>query len=134
MASELPPIDPSLRIGAVHLAVSDIARSADFYEHVLGLPLISREPEMALLGGDPARPALVLIGLARPTPVPVRSTGLFHVAWLHPSRPALAATIRRLAASPSELASRSSRSRGRVSIFTPSPSGSNCHRSRGRST
>ena len=99
MASELPPIDPSLRIGAVHLAVSDIARSADFYEHVLGLPLISREPEMALLGGDPARPALVLIGLAHPTPVPVRSTGLFHVAWLHPSRPALAATIRRLATS-----------------------------------
>ena len=99
MASELPPIDPSLRIGAVHLAVSDIARSADFYEHVLGLPLISRVPEMALLGGDPARPALVLIGLAHPTPVPVRSTGLFHVAWLHPSRPALAATIRRLATS-----------------------------------
>src|SRR5215472_1052741 len=98
MAGELPPIDPSLRIGAVHLAVGDVARSADFYEHVLGLPLISREPDTALLGEDPARPALVLVGLAHPTPVPVRSTGLFHVAWLHPSRAALAATIRRLAA------------------------------------
>jgi catechol 2,3-dioxygenase len=98
MAGELPPIDPSLRIGAVHLAVSDIARSADFYEHVLGLPPISRQPDMALLGGDPARPALVLVGLVNPTPVPVRSTGLFHIAWLHPSRAALAATIRRVAA------------------------------------
>jgi catechol 2,3-dioxygenase len=28
----------------------------------------------------------------------VRSTGLFHIAWLHPSRAALAATIRRVAA------------------------------------
>jgi catechol 2,3-dioxygenase len=97
MASELPPIDPNLRIGAVHLAVSDVARSADFYERVLGLPLISREPDRALLGGDAARPALSLVGLAHSTPVPVRSTGLFHVAWLHPSRAALAATIRRVA-------------------------------------
>jgi catechol 2,3-dioxygenase len=97
MASELPPIDPALRIGAVQLAVSDIARSADFYERVLGLPLISRERDRALLGGDPARPALVLVGLAHSTPVPVGSTGLFHVAWLHPSRAALAATIHRVA-------------------------------------
>jgi catechol 2,3-dioxygenase len=97
MAGELSPIDPTLRIGAVQLAVSDIARSADFYERVLGLPLISREPDRALLGGDPARPALVLVGLAHSTPVPVGSTGLFHVAWLHPSRAALAATIRRVA-------------------------------------
>jgi catechol 2,3-dioxygenase len=98
MASELPPIDPTLRIGAVQLAVSDVTRSVDFYEHVLGLPLISREPDKALLGGDPARPALALVGLAHPTPVPVHSPGLFHVAWLHPSRATLAATIRRVAA------------------------------------
>src|SRR5262249_29528173 len=98
MAGALPPIDPTLRIGAVHLAVSDVGRSADFYERVLGLPLISREREKALLGGDPARPALVLLGLAHPTPVPVHSTGLFHVAWLHPPAAALAATIRRVAA------------------------------------
>ena len=97
MASELPPIDPNLRIGAVHLAVSDVARSADFYERVLGLPPISREPDRALLGGDPGRPALVLVALADPTTVPVHSTGLFHVAWLHPSREALAATVRRVA-------------------------------------
>jgi catechol 2,3-dioxygenase len=98
VASELPPIDPTLRIGAVQLAVSDVSRSAEFYEHVLGLPLISREPDKALLGGDPALPALALVGLTHATPVPVHRTGLFHVAWLHPSRAALAATIRRVAA------------------------------------
>ena len=42
MATELPPIDPALRIGSVELAVSDLSRSVDFYERVLGLPLISR--------------------------------------------------------------------------------------------
>ncbi len=91
------PIDPSLRIGTVRLAVGDIARSADFYEHVLGLPLIRREDERALLGADPADPALELEPIAHPTPLSPHDTGLFHVAWLHPSRAALAETIKRVA-------------------------------------
>jgi len=36
----MSPIDPALRIRSVALAVSDLPRSADFYERVLGLPLI----------------------------------------------------------------------------------------------
>ncbi len=36
--------------------------------------------------------------LAHPTPAPPGSTGLFHVAWLHPSRAALADTVRRVVA------------------------------------
>jgi catechol 2,3-dioxygenase len=91
------PIDPSLRIGAVQLAVGDLARSADFYEHVLGLPLIRREDERALLSADPARPALELSSIADPTPLSPHRTGLFHVAWLHPSRAALAETVKRIA-------------------------------------
>jgi catechol 2,3-dioxygenase len=90
-------IDPSLRIAAVHLAVADLSRSADFYERVLGLPLISREDEHALLGPDPQRPALELTAIAAPTPLSPHTTGLFHVAWLHPTRTALAETIRRIA-------------------------------------
>ena len=47
MSSPISPgatsaIDPALRIGAVQLAVSDLPRSVDFYERVLGLPLHSR--------------------------------------------------------------------------------------------
>jgi catechol 2,3-dioxygenase len=91
------PIDPSLRIGAVRLAVGDLARSADFYEHVLGLPLIRREDERALLGADPAHPALELETTADPTPLSPHDTGLFHVAWLHPSRAGLAETVKRIA-------------------------------------
>lgn len=97
MPTELPSIDPELRIGSVALAVSDLSRSADFYERVLGLPLIAREEHRAQLGTDRERPALVLSGIATPTPVPVGNTGLYHVAWLHPSRASLAASVRRVA-------------------------------------
>jgi catechol 2,3-dioxygenase len=91
-------IDPALRIGAVHLAVSDLTRSVDFYENMLGLPLVSRGGEEAILGPDPRQPLLQLTRLAEPTAAPSRSSGLFHVALLHPSRRDLAHTVLRLAA------------------------------------
>jgi catechol 2,3-dioxygenase len=95
MASSTP-IDPSLRIGSVRLAVADLARSVEFYERVLGLPPISSDNDRALLGGDRESPALELTAIADPTPVSPHDTGLFHVAWLHPSRAALAATVQRI--------------------------------------
>jgi catechol 2,3-dioxygenase len=91
-------IDPSMRIGTVELAVSDLPRSADFYERVLGLPLIEREQHSARLGPDPERAALVLSDIAASTPLPPGATGLYHVAWLHPSRAALAESVRRIVA------------------------------------
>ncbi|HEX3434199.1 MAG TPA: VOC family protein [Solirubrobacteraceae bacterium] len=91
-------IDPSLRIASVRLDVGDLDRSASFYERTLGLPLIAREPDSALLGADARHPALELHAIADPTPVSPHSTGLFHVAWLHPSRAALADTVRRIVA------------------------------------
>jgi catechol 2,3-dioxygenase len=90
-------IDPGLRIGSVALAVSDLPGSVDFYQRVLGLPLISEETDTARLGPDRERPALVLTNIAGPVAAAPRSTGLFHVAWLHPSRMALADTVRRVA-------------------------------------
>jgi len=93
-------IDPELRIRRVRLAVAELGRSVDFYEQVLGLPLIERDEERALLGPDAADPALELVALPGAQPAPPRSTGLFHVAWLHPSRESLADTVRRIAASP----------------------------------
>ncbi len=89
-------IDPALRIGSVELAVSDLPRSADFYERVLGLGLIAGEADRATLGADPEHPALLLSKIEAPTPLSPNSTGLFHVAWLHPSRAALAASVRRI--------------------------------------
>ena len=90
-------IDPSLRIRSVALDVADLSRSADFYERVLGLPLIERDEHRAQLGSDPASPSLVLGDIASPSPLPPGATGLYHVAWLHPTRAALAETVRRIA-------------------------------------
>ena len=90
-------IDPNLHIASVQLDVGDLPRSVDFYERVLGLPVISRDEHGAELGPDPERPALVLRGIVAPTPLQPRATGLYHVAWLHPSRAALAETVRRIA-------------------------------------
>jgi catechol 2,3-dioxygenase len=94
----MSPIDPSLKIAKVRLDVADLGRSTDFYERVLGLQAIARDAERTLLGPDPQAPALELAALERPVPAPHGSTGLFHVAWLHTSRSALAETIRRIAA------------------------------------
>jgi catechol 2,3-dioxygenase len=93
-------IDPELRIGGVELGVSDLPRSADFYERVLGLERHStaEDGERAALAGEPGRPALELVRLEDPQALPGHSTGLFHVAWRHPSRAALASTVRRIAA------------------------------------
>lgn len=96
--SALPAIDPALRIASVRLDVADLGRSASFYERVLGLPLLAREADRALLGTDPEHPTLELSALAAPTALVPHSTGLFHVAWLHPSRAALAETVRRVVA------------------------------------
>lgn len=97
-------IDPSLCVASVHLAVSDLARSADFYEHVLGLPSLGRSEGEALLGaaagaGEQATEraaALRLSAIPSAIRAPARSTGLFHVAWLHPTRAALADTVQRV--------------------------------------
>jgi catechol 2,3-dioxygenase len=90
-------IDPALHIRSVTLAVSELERSIGFYERALGVPLISRENGSAELGTVPQRPALKLVELQAPTPLPPGASGLYHVAWLHPTRAALADTVRRLA-------------------------------------
>ena len=97
MTTKLGPIDPTLSIGSVALAVSDLPRSVDFYERVLGLPVIFSQESRAGLGGSAERPLLELTGLAQSIPAPPARTGLFHVAWLHPSRATLADTVRRIA-------------------------------------
>lgn len=93
----MSPIDPALRIRSVTLGVSDLPRSADFYERVIGLPLIAMEADTAQLGPDPERPALVLTGIPSATPLFPSSSGLYHVAWLHPGRSSLADSLRRVA-------------------------------------
>jgi catechol 2,3-dioxygenase len=81
-------------IGRVRLRVADLERSLDFYRDLLGLKVI-REPagEVALAGGG--RELIVLQerpGIAR-RPRRPRTTGLYHVALLLPTRIELGRTL-----------------------------------------
>src|SRR5436190_14745272 len=84
----MPGIAPATRMGAVHLTVSDVARSLDYYQRVLGLQVHNRENGTARLGAG-GEDLLVLYEQPGAEPAP-RNTGLFHFALLLPTRHDLA--------------------------------------------
>jgi catechol 2,3-dioxygenase len=86
----------TLRLGAVHLTVSDLDRSVAFYQDALGLRQQRREDPVAALGAGGEE--LVVLHEepgARPAG---RHAGLYHYALLFPSREELARAVGRLAA------------------------------------
>jgi len=91
------PIHPDTNIGAVRLTVSDLARSRDFYERAIGLWATERDDGTPALGADGEPPIVELTGDPTAPPRPRRTTGLFHLAVLLPSRRDLAVALRRLA-------------------------------------
>jgi len=77
-------------VGAVRLQVSDLERSIDYYERVVGLRTIARDDGMAGLGADSTRPLVWLREKGGIRPVPRRGVfGLYHFALLLPERAAL---------------------------------------------
>ena len=95
------PISPGVRIGHVHLKVSDLERALDFYCGVLGFELTQRYgPEAAFVsaGGYHHHIGLNTWHSKGGPPPPAGATGLFHVAILYPTRAALADALRRLQA------------------------------------
>ena len=93
------PIDPGTRVGHVHLKVSDLERSITFYRDVLGFDVMQRwGPQAAFLSAGGYHHHVGLntwesLGGRPPAP---GTTGLYHVAFLYPSRAALAEAYRRL--------------------------------------
>ena len=93
------PIDPGTRIGHVHLKVADIDRALAFYRDVLGFQLTQRYgPGAAFIsaGGYHHHIGLNTWESQGGSPPPPRSTGLYHLAILYPTRAALADALRRL--------------------------------------
>ena len=88
-------IHPATVPGTVHLTISDLARSLDFYQSALGLRVHRQDAGTAALGagGDDLLELVELPG-ARPAR---GSTGLYHFAILLPSRLDLARALHRLA-------------------------------------
>jgi catechol 2,3-dioxygenase len=92
--------DPGVRIGHVHLKVSDIERSLGFWRDVLGLQVMQRMGDQAVFlsaGGYHHHIALNTWESAGGSPPGFGTTGLYHVALLYPDRPALARALKRLA-------------------------------------
>jgi catechol 2,3-dioxygenase len=83
-----------LRLGPVHLTVSDLDRAIAWYERSLGLRLHRRAGDQAELG-DGTDPVVVLHEDPDAGP-PGRHAGLYHYALLYPSREELARAAARL--------------------------------------
>src|SRR5947208_9658733 len=93
------PIDPGVRIGHVHLKVSDLQRALDFYCGVLGFELTQRygtEAAFVSAGGYHHHIGLNTWESLGGSPPPAGSTGLYHLAILYPTRRSLADALRRL--------------------------------------
>ncbi len=90
-------IDPGTHIGLVTLRVSDLGRSRQFYEGILGFQPLEAKPEKVVLGSQDEQPLLELIEIPGAAPQPRRATGLYHVAILFPARADLGRELLRLA-------------------------------------
>jgi catechol 2,3-dioxygenase len=98
---ESQSIDSNVRIGHVHLKVSDLERSLRFYCDVLGFKIMQRDgDEVAFVsaGGYHHHIGLNTWESAGGAPPLPGATGLYHFAVLYPTRAALADALRRLSA------------------------------------
>jgi catechol 2,3-dioxygenase len=94
-------IDPRVRVGHVHLKVSDLDRSLAFYCDVLGFGLVARlgdELAFVAAGGYHHHVGLNTFASRGGSAPAAGTTGLFHVALLYPDRAALLAALRRVLA------------------------------------
>jgi len=97
--SPTQPIAPGVRIGHVHLKVSDLDRALGFYVGVLGFQLMQRYGTQAAFisaGGYHHHIGLNTWESLGGPPPPPGTTGLYHTAVLYPTRADLADALRRL--------------------------------------
>lgn len=94
-------LHPQTRVGHVHLKVADLERAIGFYSGVLGFGITQKYGAQAafLAAGDYHHH----IGLntwesAGGTPPPAGHTGLYHTAFLYPTRASLANALKRVLA------------------------------------
>jgi len=109
-----------LRLGPVHLTVTDLDRSIPFYESSIGLTVAGRDGGRAALqaGGEDL---LVLVEDPGARPAG-RHAGLYHYALLYPSRLELARAAQRLIATQTPVTGASDHKISEA-IYLPDPDG-----------
>src|SRR5438093_1012649 len=91
-------LPPDTHPGAVRLQVTDLERSLEYYQHVIGLTMLTRERSAASLAANDASRALLHLETQPGTTAPPRSgrLGLYHFALLVPDRPSLGRLVKHL--------------------------------------
>ncbi len=95
------PVSPKAKIGHVHLKVADLDRAIGFYSSVLGFDLMQKFGDSAAFlaaGGYHHHLGLNVWESAGGTPPPKEHTGLYHTAFLYPTRADLADAVKRVVA------------------------------------
>ena len=86
-------------VGHIHLTVSDLDRSLGFYRDLLGFEISARYGDSAVFlsaGGYHHHIGLNTWAGKGTTPAPRGHTGMYHVAFLYPSRLELAKVLKKL--------------------------------------
>jgi catechol 2,3-dioxygenase len=117
---ETARLAPETRMGAVELTVTDLDRSASFYEDAIGLVTHRRDDGLAALGAG-GEDLLVLVEDPDARPAG-RHAGLYHFALLHPSRRELARAAARLAVTRTPIQGASDHGISEA-IYLPDPDG-----------
>ncbi len=87
-------IHPKTRIGHVEFKVKDLERQIVFYENVVGLEVIKQEGNKAYLAGKGGKNALLVLEQVEDAALQEpRTTGIYHVAFLVPTREAFASAL-----------------------------------------
>ena len=95
------PIHPAIRVGHVHLRVTDLDRALAFYRDALGFAVTADARaagiDMVLLAaGDYHHHVGLNTWESEGGPPPPGHTGLYHAAFLYPDRRELGRAVRRL--------------------------------------
>ena len=115
-----PVLPPTLRLGGVHLTVTDLDRSIAFYQDAIGLRLHRRENSVAALGVGGEE--LLVLHEEPEARRAGRHAGLYHYALLFPSREELAHAALRLAATQTRIQGASDHGTHEA-IYLPDPDG-----------
>lgn len=88
---------PDMKLGEVKLKVSQLQRSVQFYEEVVGFRVLRQDSDTAELTADGRTVLVVLEQIPNAVVVPRRSrSGLYHFAILLPTRKDLGLSLRRI--------------------------------------
>ncbi|SEN39630.1 catechol 2,3-dioxygenase [Mesobacillus persicus] len=84
---------PNTFVSEVNLNVADLQRSLEFYQSIIGLKVLEKTEEKAVLTADGKTPLVTIEQPSVVRPKQPRRTGLYHYALLLPSRADLAKVI-----------------------------------------